>query len=416
MRALLPLLLVACNAPPIDKLEPPSTPYYGTVPDVTIDTTTTLPEIDECGDDPLCTNLWELPYHWTVDGWVIGPKLADFSGDGVVDALLEVSMFSGELRAFIIFGPLERDVHLPEGADVELVGAINEVGDLMPVGDFDGDGYVDVAVDTADIGHTVYPGPFLDPSDFHELAPIGWIPRGDVVDLDRDGDAEVIEVVDGKYYGLTRVLVHDGPFDPTAPPLMTIDSLCDNGDYEYYGPGADWDPWVALRPTDMDGDGVLDLPLISEWGCFEGSGNFTVSGAARGDVDETSPGVLFAGPAVAVGDVDGDGEIDAFLNDYYDGAEPSILAGPLRPTSQVLGEPGAPVSPYGLYPLSGGRVLTAFWVESPSAVIYDGVLSGQILTRWPLKRDWSMSYFAEEAPRLVFFPVVGEVAIAVIEP
>lgn len=417
----LALLLAACTAAPPEKPEtsglPPTTTTSppGTIPAVTEDTTTTLANPDECGGDPDCTNLWALPYHWTVEGWVGELHLADLDGDGIVDALLQAEI-GGEYRAFVVSGPLERDVHLPDDADAELVGAIDAMGDLEPVGDFDGDGDVDLAAGlNANGERTVYPGPFAGEVDFHALAPVGWIPRGYVVDLDGDGDAEVLHVESGIYEGRTRVEVFDGPYDPVSAPLMTIDSLCDDGDYEYYASGA-WDPEVVLRPTDVDGDGVLDLALASWHGCDEGSGAFTVSGAARGDVDEGSPGVLFGGPAMAVGDVDGDGTADAYLSDDWGWVDEAVLAGPLAPTSELLGVPATPVDGWGLYPLGGGRVLSVGWGVGASVVLYDGLLTGAALERWPLGRDRPVRYFPEDAPGLVLIAGHGGVAIAVIEP
>ena len=134
-------------------------------------------------------------------------------------------------------------------------------------------------------------------------------PRGAVGDVDGDGDADLVVawdrlVDDERQLGWTMASNDGlGGFDPTQEVALSTISFDDT-------------PYIDLRGSDFDGDGLLDLVVV-EGGTIEVWYNW------GGGFDPTLElsGVGFAGLA----DGDGDGDIDLFVGEHDSGSYYAIL-------------------------------------------------------------------------------------------
>jgi hypothetical protein len=205
-------------------------------------------------------------------------------------------------------------------------------GGRVALGDLDGDGDLDAlfghfAPGSANPGQVwlndgggvfTATGQLLGDADTYELA---------LGDLDGDGDLDAFAA--NGYFGESQpnqVWLNDGH-------AAFVDS--------YPSLGSGRSTAVALR--DLDGDGDLDAFVANyedqpnEVWLNDGSGLFTDSGQRLGDASSWD---------VALGDVDGDGDLDAFVanaNVYGDYVEPSRVwlndgTGVFTATAQSLGE------------------------------------------------------------------------------
>ena len=132
----------------------------------------------------------------------------------------------------------------------------------------------------------------------------------------------------------------------------------------------------AMALGDLDGDGDIDafvgvahgLPDNKVW-LNDGAGNFSDSGQ-----DLSGPNVA----DVALGDLDGDGDLDAFMGTYYDGNEVWLNdgAGNLSPSDQNMGDSDS--RGLALGDLDGDGDLDAFVAEfgwpdgQPNKVYFNG--------------------------------------------
>ena len=196
---------------------------------------------------------------------------ADFDGDGVEDYLVGAPRWDGttidEGAAYVIYGPIEGELSLLD-ADARLEGEEEDrAGEALAAGDFDADGYDDVAVG----------------------AP--W---------------------------QSTVFVHFGPVSGD----VDLDAL------EFVHRGAGGELGTSLATGDFDGDGFDDL--VAGSGLYSSDTRDVISmfylfyGAARADFSlapdfgctgysNSTPVYYYIGLAVSMGDYDGDGFDDLIM-------------------------------------------------------------------------------------------------------
>jgi hypothetical protein len=237
------------------------------------------------------------------------PAFVDIDGDGDLDAF--VGGYGGDVRFFANTGTARR----PSFAAPQ----VDPFG-LLPVdlfasptfGDLDGDGDPDFLVGTIFGFHTAFlnTGSASVPAFalVDTLAPFGLVQVNggatpELVDLDGDGD---LDVVTGAYMGEMVFLENTGTATEPAfgPPVTNSFGLADVGDY------------AAPAFADIEGDGDLDVFV----GNLDGDTIFLAN-------DGTPTAPLFVGPATnpfglarvsshaspTFADVDGDGDLDAFV-------------------------------------------------------------------------------------------------------
>ncbi|MCI0588665.1 MAG: FG-GAP-like repeat-containing protein [Planctomycetes bacterium] len=231
-------------------------------------------------------------------GFTLAVSLGDVDGDGDLDALLGTG---GQDRLLLNNGL---------GAFTDVTAAalpsLLEATPAVALGDVDGDGDLD-----AFLGNWESPGVsdalcvnngtggFTDVTATNLPAQLDLTTAVALEDLDGDGDLDAFLGNGGPAGGQCRVYVNDGTgvFSIVAGALPGI-----------------VDDTEALALGDADGDGDLDGFLGNAGPPFfqnrlylnDGTGVFTDSPASLpSDVDETR--------AVALGDVDGDGDLDALL-------------------------------------------------------------------------------------------------------
>ncbi|MGD1699911.1 FG-GAP-like repeat-containing protein [Dapis sp. BLCC M229] len=237
-------------------------------------------------------------------GFVSNPTFADIDGDGDLDA------FIGEGKADITY--FEND---GSGNFSEVTGSGNplddvDVSDSAPTfADIDGDGDLDAFIGNAS-GEINYfenlnippGGNFVDSGQALGNAISSGVDLGDV-DGDGDLDAFIANIASSD-----KVWLNDG-----------------SGTFTDSGQTLGNDDSAAVNLGDLDGDGDLDA-FVATSGYYggpnkvwfnDGSGNFTDSGQSLGN--NVSDGVN-------LGDLDGDGDLDAFVANYsyYQGSTSQV--------------------------------------------------------------------------------------------
>src|SRR5262245_44456054 len=223
---------------------------------------------------------------------IYGALQADLDRDGWID-LATVNEVSADVRVFMNRADgsgLYEPFLAPVGIGVE--SSPNEPGD------FDNDGKMDIAVSATQSGGVWIAlgngdGTFKTP----QAVLTGDQPHGvAVLDVDGDGDMDIVDALVGD--DTFALLINDGAgvfADPT------------------YFPAGCHRPW-GLATADMNDDGIVDLVA----GCVQderaavslGNGDGTFTAAASQDAGGTPW-------QVAVGDVDGDGKVDAALANAF---------------------------------------------------------------------------------------------------
>lgn len=254
----------------------------------------------------------------------------DVNGDGLGDLIVGAASLGNSLRrrsgsAFVVFG--KRDtapVHLDElgAGGFRIDGARGGSGigaDVAGLGDVDGDGLGDVAVDGATATHVVFGRPTGELVDLRSPGDRAFAigepdrPAGDPFDVDDDravasaGDAngdgrgDLLVLREGR-----SVVVFGKGGTATVDPARL-----DAAGYEIARPGPlDGDDVTVSYAGDVDGDGRGDAAVSVEaasWIVFgrrePGRVELKSGGAGLLEVDD-------AGLATALGDVDGDGRGD----------------------------------------------------------------------------------------------------------
>ena len=204
----------------------------------------------------------------------------------------------------------------PQGAALPNLWALDHA-----TGDIDGDGDLDVAVGVfpQSGGQTFRIYANDGRGGFTDVTPAGLpIPVGGTRSLafgDVDGDGDLDLVVGGYSYpgAQNRLLINDGTGAFTEQTVARLPVR--------------QDPTAAIAFGDVDGDG--DLDLIEGNGGSYGSGGWRNrllvndgSGVFTDVTTSQMPNVTDMTSALAVGDVDGDGDLDlVFGNGYYDGLQ-----------------------------------------------------------------------------------------------
>jgi hypothetical protein len=222
---------------------------------------------------------------------IYGALGTDFDGDGWID-LGTVNEDSADVRVFLNAGDGSGTYQQPfiGPFPVGVEASPNEPADV------DNDGKTDAVVSSTDapgifVLHGHGDGTFdgtqtiITGSEAHGVA---------VLDVDGDGDLDIAEALEGSSSNEMALMLNDGTGHFGAPSFF--DSSCDG----------EW----GLGSGDMDNDGITDLVV----GCVndhkvsvmlgKGDGTFTVLPA------EDAGGEPWQ---VAIGDLDGDGKLDAAL-------------------------------------------------------------------------------------------------------
>ncbi|MEA3558934.1 MAG: FG-GAP-like repeat-containing protein [Candidatus Thermoplasmatota archaeon] len=294
------------------------------------------------------------------DGGLVGLsdlEKYDVDGDGDVDFLI-TAYTSGTVGWYENDGtPFTGtwDFHRINGV---VVGGAKEVAP----GDIDGDGDVDVAVSSYDTHSIMWfenPGNATRIWDYHRVGTINYANGVGVIDMDRDGDLEIVASPGYYYRDGIRGFYNTGDPTSTWKSFQIANSLSYCGainitDMNYDGyddiivPVNGWSGsaniyrnpmpssplntlWSATSaigglsypqeavPIDINDDGALDLVCASnygpiKWGRSPSNPNVTGGWAA---FEIASSGAVAYGWGVEVGDVDDDGFADVFVTNNY---------------------------------------------------------------------------------------------------
>jgi len=359
-----------------------SYPYSVAVGDFNGDGKLDLAVANVCGSDPTCNSLsgtvsillgdskgnFTLASTLATGGWPTAVAVGDFNGDGKLD--LAVS------NCTILHcngAPSEVSIFLGDGTGNFTLASSPPTGNwpvAVAVGDFNGDGNLDLAVANGGAGSasillgdgtgtfTLASTPYVG-ADPWSLA-VGDFSGDGVLDLavvDLGTNNVVIMLGDGT----GNFTLASSPATGNYPVSVAMGDFNGDGNLDlavanYYGntlstllgdgtgnftlassPAAGAWP-TAVAPGDFNGDGILDLAVTSQSTATvsvllgDGTGNFTLA---------SSPAAGWGPYSVATGDFNGDGKLDLAVADNGGGTVSIVLqatpAVGLSPTSLTFG-------------------------------------------------------------------------------
>lgn len=263
--------------------------------------------------------------------------LGDLDGDGNEDVAVGAMWANSYTGAtWVAYGPIS-GTNVVDDVAWEVKGGTSgyESGRTIGIRDVTGDGYDDLFIGSPDASGydaVIVFGPIDADTNFnnadvqtHCSSAIECGHGGDLADIDGDGVGDAIigagEQGTGGYYSGSAYIMY-GPFTTEKGDLTSI------ADYELIGENASSETGrVISAGGDVDGDGVEDILITasydSEGGPYAGAVH-VVLGPVTDDMDlGDSPGKLlgngayeYAGEALAMGDVDGDGRAEAIVGAY----------------------------------------------------------------------------------------------------
>ena len=258
-------------------------------------------------------------------GYYAAPAFGDIDGDGDLDAYIGsyiTGYYSGSAQATFFenkgttTNPALEDDPRDSFESIDLEDTEIDGTAVPEFGDIDGDGDLDVLIGDSDGETLVFRNDGLVEGrpDFNDLQ-TGSFGLTDVsspaspalADIDDDGDLDVF-VGDGN--GDTNFFQNTG--SATAPafaaPVVNPFGL----EYQVAPVGPEF--------GDIDGDGDLDAFLATGYGYtvfFENTGTAAAPAFSSGQTSAFGLPEVVALAKIALVDIDGDGDLDAFIGDYY---------------------------------------------------------------------------------------------------
>ncbi|NEQ73972.1 MAG: tandem-95 repeat protein, partial [Okeania sp. SIO2C9] len=247
------------------------------------------------------------PFDGVDVGFFSAPTFADIDGDGDLDA------FIGEIDGIIKYFENDGSGNFTEvtGIDNPLDG-VNGIESSPTFADIDDDGDLDAFIGQAD-GIIKYfendgSGNFTEVTGIDN--PLDGVDVGDYSSptfADIDGDGDLDAFI-GEIDGNINYFENDGSGNFTE--VTGIDNPLD---------GVDLGNFSAPTFADIDGDGDLDAFIGETYGTInyfenDGSGNFTEVTGTANPFDGVDVGD-YSSPTFA--DIDGDGDLDAFIGEGY---------------------------------------------------------------------------------------------------
>jgi cysteine-rich repeat protein len=257
-------------------------------------------------------NFTPFPLGLTTVGNLSSPSFADLDGDGDLDAF--IGKGNGNTIYFQNTGSSAAPAFAASSANPF---GLADVGDISSpsFADLDGDGDLDAFIgerygDTfyfANTGSSAAPAFAAVSANPFGLADVGLLSSPSFADLDGDGD---LDAFIGETNGNTIYFENTG--SSTAPAFAASSAnpfgLADVGDYS--------SPAFA----DLDGDGDLDAFIGERFGdtiYFENTGSSTAPAFAASSANPFGLADVGDRSSPAFADLDGDGDLDAFIGERY---------------------------------------------------------------------------------------------------
>jgi hypothetical protein len=254
---------------------------------------------------------WLLPGLMATGSYSATPGLPfteDFTAANLRDNTL-TSAHWNTVQEKLVLDAWKRQVSPFRGTTGQDLSTGTENNRSIVLGDLDGDGDLDVVAGNYNDNNRVYLNDGSGSFTVQDLSTDSNSTTSIVIgDLDRDGD---LDVVAGNESQINRIYLNDGAGSFTGQDLST-----DTHDTQ------------SLALGDMDGDGDLDLMegnggtshKANFWFRNDGAGNFT-GGISLGTITTHST------RSIALGDVDGDGDLDMITGNYGDNNQLHVNSG-----------------------------------------------------------------------------------------